>query len=306
MGKFLRRSTAVAGLIVVFLVAFGREKAAPTGKWLVRANLQAHTLHVGRFDIRYVRKGAGPTVILIHGLASSIYTWSDVINLLAEKFDVVAFDLPGFGESTQPADLAFADYIPAVLGVMKALDIQKAHFVGNSMGGAISLLMAAREADHVDRVAVLDSAGFNLGQGDRPFAVKLLGSRAAGLAAENLPVRRMLTNATLRHLIHDDTRVTDERINEYLAPILRPGALDSARSLLASRLDENFTSDMPKIQARTLIIWGRFDPWLPEAHADRFVASIKGARKVMLETGHMPQEELPADVARIIGEFLLS
>ncbi|MEO8358407.1 MAG: alpha/beta fold hydrolase [Vicinamibacteria bacterium] len=306
MGKFLRRAAVVAVLLVVFLAAFGREKAAPTGKWLSRANLQAQTLHVGRFDIRYVRKGSGPTVILIHGLASSIYTWSDVINLLAEKFDVVAFDLPGFGESSQPPDLAFADYIPTVLGVMKALDIEKAHFVGNSMGGAISLLMAAREAARVDRVVVLDAAGFNLGPGERPFAVRLLGSRAAGLLAENLPVRRMLTKATLRHLIHDETRVTDERVNEYLAPILRQGAMESARSLLVSRLDENFAEDLPKIQAKTLILWGRFDPWLPEAHADRFVTSIKGARKVMLETGHMPQEELPADVARIIGEFLLS
>ena len=80
----------------------------------------------------------------------------------------------------------------------------------------------------------------------------------------------------------------------------------SARSLMLSRLDEDFEADLAAIQAKTLVLWGRFDPWLPESHADRFVAAIKGARKVVLETGHMPQEERPAEVARLIRDFLIS
>lgn len=268
--------------------------------------LEPKVIRLGRLDVRYVRKGQGPSIILIHGLASSVYSWSEVIGPLSEKFDVVALDLPGFGGSSQPADLSFDDLPRAVLGLMDALGISNAHLVGHSMGGAVALLLAARQRDRVGRVVVLDSAGFNLGPDERPFMVRVLAWRATGLAARRLPVRRFLTGATLRHLFQDETRVTGERIDEYVAPLLRPGALEAVRSLLLSRVDEGFEADLGSIQAKTLVVWGRFDPWLPESHADRFVARIKGSRKVVLETGHLPQEERPAEAVRLIGEFLIS
>jgi pimeloyl-ACP methyl ester carboxylesterase len=306
LARFARRAIVfllVAGVVLFLLPA---EKMPPTGAWLARAGLEPRMATIGRLNIRYVRKGQGPTLILIHGLASSIYTWADVIGPLSEKFDVIALDLPGFGASSQPADLSFDDNPNAVLGLMDALGVSRAHFAGNSMGGAVSLLIAARKPERVDRLVVLDSAGFNMKPNERPFVVQLLASRAAGALSDGLPIRRFLTATTLRHLIRDDSRVTEERINEYVAPLLRPGALLSARSLLLSRLDERFEADLGAIAAPTLVVWGRFDPWLPEAHADRFVAAIRGARKVVLETGHMPQEEKPSDVARLIGEFLIS
>lgn len=276
------------------------------GRWLVKAGLESKTQQIGRMNVRYIRTGRGPTVILIHGLASSIYSWSDLIGSLSETFDVIALDLPGFGASSQPSDLVFADYAQTVTGLMDALGVEKAHFVGNSMGGAVSLQMAARAPARVDHLVVLDSAGFNMSPSERPFVIQLLASKAAGSLAEGLKIRRLLTGFTLRYLMRDDTRVTSERIDEYLAPILRPGALASARSLLWSRVDEGFVADLSLIRARTLIVWGKYDPWLPESHADRFVAAIQGARKIVLETGHMPQEEQPEVVVRLIGDFLTS
>ena len=264
------------------------------------------SVRVGRHDVRYVRKGQGPTLILIHGLASSIYTWSEVIEPLSRSFDVIALDLPGFGASSQPADLSFEDLAAAVPGLMDALGVSRAHLVGNSLGGAVSLLLAARQPQRVDHVVILDSAGFRMKPGERPFMIRFLGSRAAGFLGDGFPIRRILTTATLRHLIHDDTKVTAERIDEYVAPLLRPGALVSARALLLSPLDERFVADLRAIEAKTLVVWGRFDPWLPQEDADRFVAAIQGSRKVIVETGHMPQEERPSEIARLVGEFLLS
>lgn len=304
MLKFARRAALVlvAALIVLLLVP--RETAPRTGAWLTRAGLEARTVRVGAFDVRYVRAGAGPPLVLIHGLASSIYTWADVIGPLSTAFDVIALDLPGFGGSSQPPTLTFDAYPGVVLGLMDALGIEKAHVAGNSMGGAVSLVLAASAPGRVDRLVILDSAGFNMGQGERPFIIQLLASKSVGFVAERLPLRRFLTRMTLRQLIPDRSRVTDERIDEYVGPMLRPGALDSVRSLLLSRVDLGFESQMAQIQAPTLVVWGRFDPWLPVAQADRFVEVIKTARKVVLETGHMPQEEQPAEVARLMREFL--
>lgn len=306
MAKLARRIVVLLLIGGALLFLFPAEKTPPTGQWLVRGGLEPHTVRIGKLDLRYVRKGQGPALILIHGLASSMYTWADVIGPLSEGFDVIALDLPGFGASSQPKDLSFDDNQKAVIGLMDALGVPKAHFAGNSMGGAVSLLIAARVRDRVDRVVILDSAGFKMKPDERPFVIQLLASRAASVIAERLPIRRLLAAATLRHLIHDQARVTEERIDEYVAPLLRPGALASVRSLLLSRLDERFVADQGAIQAKTLVLWGRFDPWLPPSDADRFVAGIKDARKVVLETGHMPQEERPAEVARLIREFLIS
>lgn len=306
MAKFARRAFVLLLVLGVVALLLPAEKAPLAGRWLSRAGLEAKTLRVGRFDVRYVRKGQGPSVILIHGLASSIYSWSEVIGPLSEKFDVIALDLPGFGASSKPADLVFAEYEPTLVGLMNALGVSKAHFVGNSMGGAVSLLMGARERDRVDHLVILDSAGFNLKPGERPFLARLLANRATESVVGRWPIKRVLARLFLRRLIHDETRITEERIDEYVTPFLDQGALGSARSLLLSRVDENFEKDLGAIDAKTLILWGRFDPWLPLSHADRFVAAIKGARKVILETGHMPQEERPAEVARLIGDFLIS
>jgi len=293
----------VLGVIVFLLPA---ERTPRTGQWLVRAGLEPHRVRVGRFDVNYVRKGQGPPVVLIHGLASSIYSWSEVIGPLSEKFDVIALDLPGFGASSQPPDLSFGELPGAVLGLMDALRIPKAHFVGNSMGGAVSTALAAHQGERVDHLVILDSAGLNPRTGERPFMVRVMASPLAGALASRLPVRRALTARTVRHLFHDEARVTDERIDEYVAPLLRPGALEATRSLLLSRVDDRLVPDLGSIQAKTLVVWGRFDPWMPESHADQFVAAIKGSRKVVLDTGHLPQEERPAEVVRLIEEFLIS
>lgn len=306
MSKSVRRALVLALMAGALLVLLPAERVPPTGQWLARVGLTPLTVRVGRLDIRYVRKGQGETLILVHGLASSIYTWSDVIEPLSRSFDVIALDLPGFGASSQPADLSFEELAGAVPGLMDTLGVTRAHLVGNSLGGAVSLLVAARRPARVDHVVILDSAGFRMKREERPFMIRFLGSRAAGFLGDRLPIRRVLATATLRHLIHDDTRVSAERIDEYTAPLLRPGALVSARSLLTSPLDERFVPELGAIEAPTLVVWGRFDPWLPQEDADRFVSAIKGARKVTVETGHMPQEERPAEIARLVGEFLLS
>ena len=305
MAKFARRAVVLLLVLGAALFLLPAETLPPTGRWLARAGLQPKTVRVGRLDVRYVRRGQGPALVLIHGLASSMYTWSELIGPLSEDFDVIALDLPGFGASSQPPDLVFSDYDQAIAGLLSALGVSRAHFAGNSLGGAISLLMAAHHPDQVDRLVILDSAGFNLAQGDRPLLAKLLASRAAGNLSSHLPVKRLLARFFLKHLMVDDSRITEERIDEYVAPLMRPGALDSVRSLMLSRGGENFEGSLTSIHAPTLVLWGRFDPWLPESHADRFVAAIKGARKVTLETGHLPQEEKPAEVARLIRDFLI-
>jgi len=284
---------------------YDRPPVSP-GAWLQAAGLEASYETVDGHRLRYVRAGRGDAVMLVHGFASSLYTWKDVIPGLARRHDVIALDLPGFGGSDQPEDLAFEDLPRAVVGLMERLGVRRAALVGNSMGGAAVALVAARSPTRVSALVLVDAAGFDLEVSKRPPVVRLAMSPAAGLLAL-VPGKRLIVEASLRQVLHDDTLVTPERVSEYLAAFLRTSTFVSIRSLSGSleRGSGMVAEALPRIAAPTLVLWGRQDRWIPLAHADRFVAKILGARKVVLDAcGHVPQEERPDEVRRLLEEFL--
>jgi pimeloyl-ACP methyl ester carboxylesterase len=246
--------------------------------------------------------------VLLHGLASSIFTWRGVLPALARDHDVVAVDLPGFGGSEAPEGLT-PELLPrAVLGLMDRLGLGRAHLAGNSLGGAVAVMIAARHPERVGRLVLLDAAGYNFAPADRPFFVRLAGGPGAGALGGRPLVRRLLVELALRQVFHDDAKVTSETVDEYEAPLARPGALGALRSLVrgtASPEIARFPELIATIRAPTLIVWGREDAWVPLRDAGRFAAAIPGSRTVVLEgCGHMPQEERPEEVARLLSEFL--
>jgi len=253
-----------------------------------------------------VRSGTGPAVVLLHGFGSSIYTWKEVLPGLARTRTVVALDFPGFGESDQPAELSFEVFPKVVRGLLDKLGVGPATVVGNSLGGAVATVLAAQSPERVDGLVLIDAAGFNLEESERPFILRLAATAPGAALFERLPVRGRLLRLGLRQVFHDPALVTRERFNEYLAPFLRPGASASILSLLRSRtFRPALVAELaPKVKAPTLVLWGREDGWIPVEQADRFVAAIPGARKVVFDAcGHLPQEERPADVLRWLQEF---
>jgi pimeloyl-ACP methyl ester carboxylesterase len=131
-------------------------------------------------------------------------------------------------------------------------------------------------------------------------------SRAGSLLA-CLPGKRLVVEASLRQVFHDASRVTPERVSEYLAAVRRPGTFPALRSLGASlgARPGAVARALSRIQARTLVLWGGDDRWIPLADASRFVAAIPGSRKLVIpDCGHVPQEEKPDEVARLLLEFL--
>ena len=308
----MRRAARAAAWAVAILAAlFGalalHDRAAPAPvAWLEQQGLEARHETIDGNRLRYVRAGRGSAVVLVHGFGSSLYSWKDVIPGLAPSYDVVALDLPGFGQSDQPADLSFEDFPRAVLGLMDALGIARASLVGNSMGGASVAVVAAERPERVAALVLIDSAGFNLGTAERPGMVRLAMSRGGALLAR-LPGKRLVVEASLRQVFHDPSHVTPERLSEYLAAASRPGTFPAIRSLGASLGGRRsiVAQALPRIQAPTLVLWGADDRWIPLAHADRFVAAIPGSRKAVIPAcGHVPQEEKPERVARLLLDFL--
>jgi pimeloyl-ACP methyl ester carboxylesterase len=304
----MRRGAAVvlllAAVALAVFIARGEAPPAPPGQWWQRAGVEARYEDLAGVRVRYVRRGRGPALVLLHGFASSIYTWADVIPALAQDHDVVALDFPGFGGSDIPRDLAPPLYPATVLALMDRLGISRATLVGNSLGGGVAVVLAARHPERVRRLVLLDSAGFNLKPSRRPLLLRVLGWRPMVPVIEALPVRRRLVAAGLRQVFQDRSRVTPERVEEYLAPLARPGEAAALGSLLARQSGFGLPALVSEVRVPTLIVWGRQDRWISVADADLFVAAIPGSRKVVLEEcGHVPQEERPSEVVHLIQEF---
>ena len=294
----------LAGLLVLAL-ASGDRPAAPSGAWMARAGVEPRFATVDGVRVRYVRRGSGPPVVLLHGIASSIYSWAAVIPPLATGHDVIALDLPGFGGSDIPS-VHSADQYPRVLrGFLDGLGLTRVTLVGHSLGGAVASAFAASEPGRVERLVLVDSAGFNLSPADRPWLLRALGWPGAAALVDVLPLRRPLVAMGLRQVFHDDARVTPERVEEYLGPLVRPDATRFMARLLAIQRPLGLPEAIGRIRAPTLVVWCEQDEWVPLEHADRFVAAIPGARKAVIGgCGHMPQEERPTELLALLSEFL--
>ncbi len=307
MRRTLRSGLAVLVLLLVGLLLWPEAKPGLTGGWLKAAGLEPRFETLEGVRVRYVERGSGPSLVLLHGFASSIYTWKDVLPALSRERRVVALDFPGFGQSDQPADLSFDLFPRVVLGLMDRLGIHRATLVGNSMGGAVAVVIAARRPERVERLVLIDAAGYNTDPGERPWILRLVSSRPASGVLDRLPLRGALVRLGLQQVFFDDSRVTPERVDEYLAPLLRPGTTAAIRSLMSSRsVRPSLVAELaPEVKVKALILWGREDRWIPVAHADRFAAALAGSRKIVIGAcGHLPQEERPDEVIRLLGDFL--
>jgi pimeloyl-ACP methyl ester carboxylesterase len=296
---------AAVVLAVVVVLAVPEPAPGPVGGWMAAAGVTPAFVDVGGTQVRYVRAGSGPPVVLVHGFASSIYTWKDVWPALAAAHDVVALDLPGFGGSSVPRPLRGSSYPEVVLAVMDHLGLERASLVGNSLGGSVAVAIAGDHPERVDRLVLVDSAGFNFGSGERPWILRLVAAPGVAPLVERLPVRRRLVEAGLRQVFFDEALVTEERIDEYAAPMLRRGAVRAAAELLAAPGPGDFEALLRRVRAPTFVIWGREDRWIPATHAARFNAVVPGSTGTILDgCGHVPQEEKPARVAELVLEFL--
>ena len=122
--------------------------------------LRIHKVPVGRLRISALTMGEGPDVLLLHGLGATKSSFFDTAAALSKRYTVHALDLPGFGGSSKPATAPYgASYAArAVIGVMDALGIDRAHLVGNSMGGRVAIEVGLERPDRVGGIALLSSA----------------------------------------------------------------------------------------------------------------------------------------------------
>lgn len=239
----------------------------------------------------------GTPVVLLHGYTDSWRSFAPLMTHLPRRFRTVAVSQRGHGDSVKPAKgYALADFAADLEMLLDALGIDRAVVVGHSMGSLVATRFAI---DHPDRVAGLGLIGAFTTLKGNPAAEAFWRDAVANLADPVDPaLARGFQESTLARPV--PPAFLDGVVAESLKAPARVW-----RAAFRAMLDDDFSAELPRIAAPTLIVWGDRDDFAGRAEQEALKAAIAGAvLKLHPGSGHAPHWEDPERVARQIAAFV--
>ncbi len=252
--------------------------------------------------VRYVDRGQGPAVVLLHGFASALDTWEAVIPRLARNHRVIALDLKGFGWTDRPP----GDYSPRaqarlVRALLDARGVREAAFVAHSWGASVALAYALRYPTRVTRLALYDAWVY-----EEQLPTFFLWARAPGIGEALFSLfYKERPDERLALAFHDPRRITERFASAVERALERPGTVAAALDAVRGQRYENVQARYHTITAPTLLLWGREDAVTPLAYGERLARDLPDARLVVYpRCGHLPMIEAQAASTRELERFL--
>lgn len=259
--------------------------------------------------ISILTAGTGSPVILIHGLGATKGSFLPTVAALADSFQTIALDLPGFGDSIKPLGAAYHApfFARAVVNLMDALGIQRAHLIGNSMGGRVALEVGLRYPERVERLVLLaPSLAWRRQRAWAPL-VRLLRPELALLQL----APRWIVEAVVQRLIPAAGSSwvqagVDEFLRAYLTGRGRAAFYAAARQIYLEEPHgaKGFWTRLKSLKPPALFVWGKQDSLVPIGFAAHVKQTLPSARHLELDCGHVPQLERPAETHAAIAAFL--
>ena len=261
----------------------------------------------------YRTAGAGPPVVLVHGIGDSSATWEPVMAALARRHLVIAPDLLGHGSSDKPrADYSVAAYANGIRDLLGVLDVERATLVGHSLGGGVAMQFAYQFPERTERLVLVGSGGAGPDVTPVLRAMTLPGA-ATLLGLLQLPTARLQVGAVVGAL-----RLLGTDLGRDAPDLLRmvdalPDATARAafirtlravvdwRGQVVTMLDRCYlTRGMP-----TMLVWGGRDAVVPVTHAHRAHTAMPGSRlEIFDDAGHFPFHSDPARFVDLLEDFL--
>lgn len=301
MGDRPRRLRQASIGWLVLLVAPLATFAAPT----VTETVLREPVFRGQAHVYTAGPQEAPTVVLVHGIGAGARDWSGLTAVLAQDFQVISFDLPGFGRSSKGNEQYTPKNYAAFIRHVVEQRVHKRPFflVGHSLGGAIALRYAALYPQDVQALVLADVPG---------ILHHLAYSRYLGyLGIDFLPKIYRGQNDHLSNLMSTVfsklqwAKPAPEII--LVTPRLRQNFLsaDPARIAGLALVVEDFSADLGRVQAPTLVLWGGRDELAPLRNGRVLSANLPQAQLEVFETsGHTPMDDVPDRFNQRVAAFL--
>ena len=251
----------------------------------------------------YAIYGTGQPLLALHGLGASMYSWREFVK---EKntfpgYQIILIDLKGSGNSAKPHTKNYSIKMQRdlVLQFIQEQNLKNLTLVGNSYGGAVSLLVTLKlieqKSNVLTKLILIDSGGYNK---LLPWYLKLLRTPVLGWLALHILTPEEAAGTVLKNAYYDDRLITQEQIAAYAAPIAAHGGRYALLRIAKGSIPKDInkiTEQYPSINVPTFILWGLNDEVIPLEIGKMLNAAVKGSRlDTINECGHVPQEEKPA------------
>lgn len=263
-------------------------------------------LHAGgqRWHVQVM--GEGPVVLLLHGTGASTHSWRGLMPLLAERFTVLALDLPGQGFSDPASEgaLSMEGMSRALAALLAALDVQPALIIGHSAGAAIGARLCLDGHVAPARLVSINGALLPLGgwAGQLFSPLARLAVRLPGVS--RLFAWRAADPVVVRRLLDDTGSSLDEAGIEFYARLFRrPGHVAATLGMMAAWDLHALARDLPRLATPLLLIIGQRDRTIRPTEAQRLRRMLPQARiRALPGLGHLAHEEAPQSVLTAILE----
>lgn len=251
------------------------------------------TVDVAGLPLHYTTVGQGETVVFLHGWGGEIASFAPVFPRLAERFRVVALDLPGHGRTpVPPSPWGAFEHANFLASFLRQAQLAPCTLVGHSHGGRVSIALAAREPDLVSKLVLVDSAGIVPRRGPR-YYLRVYSVKSARKIL-SLPGLRSLRDPLLDRLYRV---IGSSDYNAAANPIMR--------ATLVKVVNQDLRHLLPRIKAPTLLIWGNQDKDTPLADGQLMERLIPDAGLVIFEgAGHFAYLDRLDQFCRVVAHFV--
>ena len=255
--------------------------------------------------------GAGPPILMLHGLGGTKAEFLPSVAALAPSYRTIAVDLLGFGDSDKPLGASYGPEYQArgIARLLDSLELERAHFVGHSMGGRVALEFGFLHPERTLGLVLMTPAMAWLRE--RRWAPYLRFVRPELGLLQITP--RPVVEAFMRRAVPgSDTpwgaSAIDEFVRVYTTARGRAAFYAAARHVYLDEPhgDDGFWTRLRELSPESLFIWGTQDTLVPIGYAKHVEEALPAARHVELDCGHLPQFECPRETHAAIARFLES
>lgn len=256
--------------------------------------LKEEKVNVSGIETRYRVVGeSNKKVLIIHGWGATSYSWRDVSYCLAKKgFEVIAIDLPGFGETPPPKDVwGYNDYINFLFSFVKKVELGKFYLLGHSFGGALALKFTSKHEELVDKLVLCD---------------------AAIVRKERLNLRQKIVKSLSKYFSKIVSKTPMYPLFEKVAYWFA-GTYDYyhanpiMKEIFKKVVLEDMTNIASKLKKECLIVWGEYDQATPLEDAFILDNLIENSQlKVIIGSGHNPHRSHKEELCKVLVRFFES